>query len=117
MAHSIKNKSKLVARIRRIKRQVEAVEHALEAEIGSADVLMLVASLRGAVQGLSSEVVEDHIRNQVVNRTVTPTRTCQRRCRIDRSFPHLSKMTPATVKLQTQQPFQFRLWSGQSVKV
>jgi DNA-binding FrmR family transcriptional regulator len=67
MAHTIKNKSKLIARVRRIKGQVEAVERALEAEIGCADVLMLVASLRGAVQGLTAEVMEDHIRNHVVN--------------------------------------------------
>jgi DNA-binding FrmR family transcriptional regulator len=67
MAHTIKNKSKLIARIRRIKGQVEAVERALDAEIGCADVLMLVASLRGAVNGLSAEVMEDHIRNHVVN--------------------------------------------------
>jgi DNA-binding FrmR family transcriptional regulator len=67
MAHTIKNKSKLIARVRRIKGQVEAVERALEAEIGCADVLMLVASLRGAIQGLTAEVMEDHIRNHVVN--------------------------------------------------
>lgn len=67
MAHTIKNKSKLIARVRRIKGQVEAVERALDAEIGCADVLMLVASLRGAIQGLSVEVMEDHIRNHVVN--------------------------------------------------
>jgi FrmR/RcnR family transcriptional regulator, repressor of frmRAB operon len=28
---------------------------------------MLVASLRGAVHGLSAEVMEDHIRNHVAN--------------------------------------------------
>jgi len=67
MAHTIKTKSKLIARIRRIKGQVEAVERALEAEIGCADVLMLVASLRGAVQGLTAELLEDHIRTHIVN--------------------------------------------------
>jgi FrmR/RcnR family transcriptional regulator, repressor of frmRAB operon len=67
MAHTIKSKSKLIARVRRIKGQVEAVERALEAEIGCADVLMLVASLRGAVHGLTAEVMEDHIRNHIVN--------------------------------------------------
>jgi DNA-binding FrmR family transcriptional regulator len=67
MGHTVKNKSKLVARVRRIKGQVEAVERALEAEIGCNDVLMLVASLRGAVHGLSAEVMEDHIRNHVAN--------------------------------------------------
>ena len=67
MAHTVKNKSKLIARVRRIKGQVEAVERALDAEIGCADVLMLVASLRGAINGLSAEVMEDHIRNHVVD--------------------------------------------------
>jgi DNA-binding FrmR family transcriptional regulator len=47
MSHTIKEKSKLLARVRRIKGQVEAVERALEAEFGCADVLMLVASVRG----------------------------------------------------------------------
>ncbi len=67
MAHTIRDKHKLIARIRRIKGQVEAVERALDAEIGCADVLMLVASLRGAVHGLSAEVMEDHIRNHVAD--------------------------------------------------
>ena len=67
MAHTIKHKSKLIARVRRIKGQVEAVERALESEIGCADVLMLVASLRGAITGLSAEVMEEHIRNHVVD--------------------------------------------------
>lgn len=67
MTHTIGNKKKLIARVRRIKGQVEAVERALEAELGCADVLMLVASLRGAVHGLSAEVMEDHIRNHVAD--------------------------------------------------
>ena len=39
MAHTVKTKSKLIARVRRIKGQIEAVERALEAEIGCTDVL------------------------------------------------------------------------------
>jgi DNA-binding FrmR family transcriptional regulator len=57
MAHTTKDKAKLIARVRRIKGQVEAVERALDADIGCADILMLVASLRGAVHGLSAEVM------------------------------------------------------------
>lgn len=67
MAHTIKDKGKLLARVRRLKGQVEAVERALEAEIGCADVLMLVASMRGAINGLTAELMEDHIRHHVVN--------------------------------------------------
>ncbi len=67
MSHTIKHKSKLVGRVRRIKGQLEAVERALESEIGCADVLMLVASVRGAITGLTAELLEDHIRHHVVD--------------------------------------------------
>lgn len=67
MGHTIKDKTKLLARVRRIKGQAEAVERALEAELGCTDVLMLVASMRGAINGLTAEVMEDHIRHHVVN--------------------------------------------------
>lgn len=67
MSHTIKDKKKLVARVRRIKGQAEAVERALEAELGCSDVLMLVASMRGAINGLIAEVIEDHMRHHVVD--------------------------------------------------
>lgn len=65
MTHTITNKTKLLARVRRIRGQAEAVERALDAEIGCADVLMLVASMRGAINGLTAELMEDHIRHHV----------------------------------------------------
>jgi DNA-binding FrmR family transcriptional regulator len=67
MSHTIKDKGKLLARVRRIRGQAEAVERALEAELGCTDVLMLVASMRGAINGLTAEVMEDHIRHHVVD--------------------------------------------------
>jgi DNA-binding FrmR family transcriptional regulator len=67
MAHTIREKTKLLARVRRIRGQMEAVERAIEAEIGCADVLQLIASVRGAVNGLMAEVMEDHIRFHVLN--------------------------------------------------
>lgn len=67
MAHTIHNKTKLLGRVRRIRGQIEAVERALEAEIGCTDVLMLVASVRGAMNGLTAELLEDHIRHHVVD--------------------------------------------------
>jgi DNA-binding FrmR family transcriptional regulator len=65
--HTIKEKTKLIARVRRIKGQADALERALEAELGCGDILMLVASMRGAVNGLTAEVMEDHIRHHIVN--------------------------------------------------
>jgi DNA-binding FrmR family transcriptional regulator len=66
MTHTIREKSKLLARVRRIRGQMEAVERALESEIGCADVLQLIASVRGAVNGLIAEVIEEHVRCHVV---------------------------------------------------
>ncbi|HZH11957.1 MAG TPA: metal/formaldehyde-sensitive transcriptional repressor [Microvirga sp.] len=72
MSHTTKDKAKLVARVRRIRGQVEAVERALEAEIGCPDVLMLVASVRGAINGLTAELIEEHIRYHVVDPACEP---------------------------------------------
>lgn len=65
MTHTVRERSKLLTRIRRIRGQVDAIERALEAEIGCADVLQVIASVRGAVDGLMAEVIEDHIRCHV----------------------------------------------------
>lgn len=75
MSHTIREKTKLLARVRRIRGQVEAVERALEGELGCADVLQLIASVRGAVSGLMAEVMEDHIRMHVVEPAREPDRT------------------------------------------
>lgn len=67
MAHTVRDKTKLLNRVRRIRGQVEAVERALDAETGCAEVLQLIAGVRGAVNGLMSEVMEQHIRTHVVD--------------------------------------------------
>lgn len=67
MAHTVREKAKLLARARRIRGQVEALERALDGEIGCAEVLRLIASIRGAANGLMREVLEDHIRLHVAD--------------------------------------------------
>lgn len=67
MTHTIREKAKLLGRVRRIRGQVEAIERALEGEKGCAEVMHLVAAVRGAVNGLMAEVVEDHIRLHVAD--------------------------------------------------
>jgi DNA-binding FrmR family transcriptional regulator len=66
MAHTIREKTKLLNRVRRIRGQIEAVERALEAEKSCADVMHLVAAARGAMNGFMAEIVEDHIRMHVL---------------------------------------------------
>jgi DNA-binding FrmR family transcriptional regulator len=75
MAHTIREKAKLIARVRRIRGQIEAVERALAAETECTDVLRLIASVRGAVNGLMGEVMEDHVLEHVVNAATASERT------------------------------------------
>lgn len=67
MSHLTKQKTKLLARVRRLKGQIEAIERSLEAEAPCGEVLNLVASVRGAVTGLTAELIEDHVREHISN--------------------------------------------------
>ena len=67
MSHTIREKAKLLARVRRLKGQMEAVERALEAESPCGEVLQLLASIRGALAGLTGEVIEDHLHEHVLH--------------------------------------------------
>ena len=62
MSHIEKEKQKLVARIRRIRGQVDSIERSLSTGDDCADVLMLLATVRGGINSLMAEVLEDHIR-------------------------------------------------------
>jgi DNA-binding FrmR family transcriptional regulator len=53
---------KLVARIKRIRGQVDSIERSLTGGDDCADVLMLLANVRGGINSLMAEVLEDHIR-------------------------------------------------------
>ena len=72
MSHTIREKQKLINRVRRIRGQVEAIERALESELGCEKVMHMIAGCRGAVNGLLAEVVEDHVRTHLVDRERDP---------------------------------------------
>ena len=67
MGHTIKEKTKLLNRVRRVLGQVQALERAVDEEKGSSDVLHLVVAARGAMNSLMAEIIEDHIRMHVVD--------------------------------------------------
>jgi DNA-binding FrmR family transcriptional regulator len=67
VSHTIKDKKKLLSRIRRIKGQSEAIERALEGDSECEDILQLVASCRGALNGLMAELIEGHLRFHVLD--------------------------------------------------
>ena len=62
MSHLEKEKQKLIARIKRIRGQVDSIERSLTTDDDCADVLMLLANVRGGINSLMAEVLEDHIR-------------------------------------------------------
>ncbi len=72
MTHTIYDKKRLLARVRRIKGQVEAIERALENEAGCEPVMHLIAGARGAMAGLMAEVVEAHVRTHLVDEEKYP---------------------------------------------
>ena len=63
MAHTKREQIKLLNRVKRIRGQMNSVERALSTDDHEcADVLMLLAAVRGGINGLMAEVLEDHIR-------------------------------------------------------
>jgi FrmR/RcnR family transcriptional regulator, repressor of frmRAB operon len=72
MTHTIRETQKLLARVRRLRGQIEAVERALEGEAGCEQVMHLIAGARGAMAGLMAEVVEDHVRTHLVDTEAHP---------------------------------------------
>ena len=62
-----KEKQKLVARIKRIRGQVDSIERSLSTGDDCADILMLLANVRGGINSLMAEVLEDHIRLHMMN--------------------------------------------------
>jgi FrmR/RcnR family transcriptional regulator, repressor of frmRAB operon len=67
MSHTTRERKKLLARVHRIRGQVDSIERALMSEAGCDDVLHLIAGARGAMAGLMAEVVEDHVRSHLVD--------------------------------------------------
>ena len=66
MPHSPEEKKRVLTRVRRIKGQLEGIERALESDAACVEVLRQIASVRGAVNGLTAEVMEDHLREHVL---------------------------------------------------
>lgn len=65
MPHAPEDRKKALTRVRRIRGQAEALERALEAGADCAPVLQQLAAIRGAVNGLMSEILESHIREEL----------------------------------------------------
>jgi len=67
MAHTTRDKAKLLHRVRRIRGQLNAVEKALLAEQECSTILLTVTACRGAMDSLVAEIIEDHIQFHILD--------------------------------------------------
>jgi len=64
MPHTAEEKRRVLARVRRVRGQLDALERALESGAECGPVLVQIAAIRGAVNGLMAGVLESHLREE-----------------------------------------------------
>lgn len=64
MPHSPEEKKRALARVRRVRGQLDALEKALEQGADCGPVLQQIAAVRGAINGLMASVLESHLREE-----------------------------------------------------
>jgi DNA-binding FrmR family transcriptional regulator len=74
MAHTSRNKDKLLNRVRRIRGQLNAVEAGIESAADCGEVLQTLVACRGALNSLVVEMFEDHVRFHIVDPAKRPTK-------------------------------------------
>jgi len=65
MTHTVQGSKRLLARVRRIRGQAEALEKTLVQGQECLAVLQQIAAIRGAINGLMTHVLEDHLREHL----------------------------------------------------
>ena len=63
---------KLINRAKRIQGQMKTVERSLQENQDCTDILMLLAAVKGGINGLMAEILEDHIRLHIGARPMSP---------------------------------------------
>lgn len=71
MPHSPEDKKRVLTRVRRIRGQVDALERALESGEPCLAILQQIAAVRGAANGLMGEMVEIHLKDELVTGETT----------------------------------------------
>jgi FrmR/RcnR family transcriptional regulator, repressor of frmRAB operon len=67
MGHATTEKAKLLNRLKRMRGQIEAMERAVDADNECSAVLQQATACRGALDGFIAELIEDHIREHMVD--------------------------------------------------
>lgn len=66
MSHVAAEKQKLLNRLKRLRGQIDALERAIDGDVECARVLQQATACRGALEGFIAEVIEDHIREHMI---------------------------------------------------
>lgn len=66
MGHVADERSKLLNRLKRIRGQIAAIERAVSEDRECAKVLQQATACRGAMEAFIAEVIEDHIREHMI---------------------------------------------------
>jgi FrmR/RcnR family transcriptional regulator, repressor of rcnA expression len=67
MAHVIQNKRKLLARVSRIRGQLNGIEKAIAEGRECGELLLTLAACRGALNALMAQILEGHVRQHVLD--------------------------------------------------
>lgn len=67
MGHIAREKVKLLNRLKRLRGQIEGLERSVNGDESCVAVLQQATSCRGALDGFIAEVIEDHIREHMVD--------------------------------------------------
>lgn len=82
MPHYPEDKKRILTRVRRIRGQAEALERALEAGEPCLAILQQIAAVRGAANGLMGEMVEIHLKDELVSGETTSAERAERMAEI-----------------------------------
>lgn len=67
MSHTTANKDKIMLRIRKIKGQINALEKALQDNNECFKILQQSSAIRGAINALMNELLQDHIKEHLIS--------------------------------------------------
>jgi len=73
VSHVAAEKQKLLNRLKRLRGQIDALERAVDGDVECARVLQQATACRGALEGFIAEVIEDHIREHMVEPGLPPS--------------------------------------------
>jgi len=86
MSHISREKLELISRTKKVIGQLESALRALEEDAHCAEVLQRLAAVRGAINSLMGELMEDHILNHMPRKTKSSAEAAEDLIEIVRTY-------------------------------